>query len=131
MPKAIKQSSNIVIIRSWSFSYGLKLHEKKIKTLKSEPWSPVLNEGWKWWGRVRTRIYFHFHPSIGNYFRSFSGKFRVWKLTIIWNNKALQIRFDNSEMGWVMTPITGNKWLKFSFSIYTAWNFMSISHWVS
>lgn len=39
-------------------------------------------------------IYFHFHPSIGNYLRSFSGKFSVWKLMIIWNNKALQIYED-------------------------------------
>lgn len=51
------------------------------------------NEIWKWWGRVRTKFTSTFTStlaSIGNYLRSFSGKFSVWKLMVIWNNQALQ-----------------------------------------
>lgn len=45
--------------------------------------------------RENDAVHFHFHPSIGNYLRSVSGKFSVWKKMIIWNNEALQISLIN------------------------------------
>lgn len=59
---------------------------------KSSPETKLENDEGAW-----ERIYFHFHPSIANYFRSVSGKFSVWKLTIIWDNEALQIMIDRQE----------------------------------